>query len=279
MQEAEQAFRMLLEEGFDRRAAADILDKSSPEQVLRQLRWAAKRKASKNRLGLLRRAIEEDWPEPQGISDSDFRVSDLPGEGTFAEAFYAAWSGRGGESAAVASAGDLTAARRLLARLGPEKDAAGWGSAFGGFVSQKTRQAPYHRLPKSLVIACRELGDLFLGSLQQQARQTRASDREAARQAHEAAYQEEWLAYVEDRWQEIAEEEPEAMKAYEEEERRQRRGVLKFTARLVPGAVEQFDSQEERLRRFAEFFRENRAAPVLDFWAWDAKLNRKHFAD
>lgn len=276
-QGSEHAFRLLLETGFDRKAAKDILEKSPPDRVIRQIQFAEKRQASKNRLGLIRKAIEEDWPEPLASTTVEQYVQ--TDESAFSQSFYAAWIGRGGESAILPSTGDLAAARRLLNQLesGVRRSvsAEGWGASFGRFVKKRLQEPSYNRLPKSLVIASREFGDVFIESNREQVRKTEAAGQEAERKAHETAFQHTWLAYVEARLEEISDENPEAVEAFREEERRQRRGVVNFTARLVPDAVEQFDSHEQHLRRFAEFFRENRSTPVLDFWSWDAKLNGK----
>lgn len=51
--------------GFDKSAARALCRRHSPDVIERQLAWLPRRRASRNRLGLLRRAIEEDWAEPK----------------------------------------------------------------------------------------------------------------------------------------------------------------------------------------------------------------------
>jgi hypothetical protein len=63
--DSEQA-RRLIDLGFTAAFARGLLAKHGEEEVSRQIDWLSRRNASRNRLGLLRRAIEEGWAEPQG---------------------------------------------------------------------------------------------------------------------------------------------------------------------------------------------------------------------
>jgi len=58
------AFSKLRGEGFDAKAAQAIANKHPLERIERQIRWLDGRKVKSNRLGMLRAAIEQDWPEP-----------------------------------------------------------------------------------------------------------------------------------------------------------------------------------------------------------------------
>ena len=62
--ESEQAER-LVGLGFTPRVARDLVGGHGPEEVRQQIDWLPRRNASRNRLGLLRRAIEEQWAEPR----------------------------------------------------------------------------------------------------------------------------------------------------------------------------------------------------------------------
>ncbi|MFT3784903.1 MAG: hypothetical protein QM770_01895 [Tepidisphaeraceae bacterium] len=66
-------FKKLRGEGFDARAAEAIASKHPAERIERQLAWIDRRKVSANRLGLLRRAIEQDWGPPDQHTGSNFR--------------------------------------------------------------------------------------------------------------------------------------------------------------------------------------------------------------
>ena len=58
------AANLLRKEGFDTRTADALAVKHPPEVIRRQLDWISSRNATKCRTGLLRRAIEGDWPKP-----------------------------------------------------------------------------------------------------------------------------------------------------------------------------------------------------------------------
>ncbi|MDB5328776.1 MAG: hypothetical protein JWM57_4345, partial [Phycisphaerales bacterium] len=62
----EEGFQKLRVAGFDVRAAADLSNRYPTGRIQRQIDWVQKRQASRNPLGLLRRAIEEDWSPPGG---------------------------------------------------------------------------------------------------------------------------------------------------------------------------------------------------------------------
>ena len=63
-QQSADAIELLRGEGFDEQAAKAIASGYAFEQVERQIRWLGRRQIKSNRLGLLRAAIQGDWPEP-----------------------------------------------------------------------------------------------------------------------------------------------------------------------------------------------------------------------
>jgi hypothetical protein len=58
------SFEKLKEAGFDSAAAKALANRYSFDRVERQINWLTARKISNNRLGMLRKAIEEDWAAP-----------------------------------------------------------------------------------------------------------------------------------------------------------------------------------------------------------------------
>lgn len=58
------AFSKLRGEGFDTQAARAIASAHTLEGIERQIQWLPSRRVKSNRLGMLRTAIEQDWPEP-----------------------------------------------------------------------------------------------------------------------------------------------------------------------------------------------------------------------
>ncbi len=60
-----EAVERLKREGFEAVTAALLVKRHSLDVIHRQLDWISHRRATKSRTGLLRRAIEGDWPEPR----------------------------------------------------------------------------------------------------------------------------------------------------------------------------------------------------------------------
>ena len=65
-----EALQLLLSVGFDSKIAAELSHGRGVEEIQNQITWLAKRNIERNRLGMLRRAIEQNWREPSmPISD------------------------------------------------------------------------------------------------------------------------------------------------------------------------------------------------------------------
>ena len=71
------AFSKLRGAGFDTKAAQAIASRYPLEQIERQLRWLESRHVKSNRLGLLRAAIREDWPEPATLARGKVDAQDV----------------------------------------------------------------------------------------------------------------------------------------------------------------------------------------------------------
>lgn len=69
------SFEKLIEVGFDPKAANAIASRYPIERILNQIDWLDRRTATKNRLGLLRRAIEGDWSPPGKRADRPRRIT------------------------------------------------------------------------------------------------------------------------------------------------------------------------------------------------------------
>ncbi len=66
---ADTSFDLLRKAGFDTRTARYLARKRTAEVIERQIAWLSLRHTDRNRLGLLRRAIEQDWAKPEGVPD------------------------------------------------------------------------------------------------------------------------------------------------------------------------------------------------------------------
>jgi hypothetical protein len=105
------AFERLRAEGFDGKAAKRLAESYPIERILNQIDWIGQRQVSRNRLGMLRRAIEEGWGKP-GVATSR---APYAGSGTTGpdDGFAAPPLGRG-----TGFTGALEAARRKYVELG-----------------------------------------------------------------------------------------------------------------------------------------------------------------
>lgn len=61
------AFKILCDVGFDERVAKHLSETKPLSDIEKQIAWIDKREPSTNRLGMLRRAIEEDWAAPASV--------------------------------------------------------------------------------------------------------------------------------------------------------------------------------------------------------------------
>lgn len=62
--------QLLRDAGFDERTAERLSAVASDEQIARQIEWLPRRHADHNQLGMLRKAIEENWSEPDQPKDA-----------------------------------------------------------------------------------------------------------------------------------------------------------------------------------------------------------------
>jgi hypothetical protein len=61
------AYQLLHDAGFDEQTALDLSARRSPEEIQQQINWLEHRKPRANAIGLLRKAIEQNWPPPHAV--------------------------------------------------------------------------------------------------------------------------------------------------------------------------------------------------------------------
>jgi len=83
--QGEKARSLLKRAGFDSKTAAILADSVPVSHIENQIAWIEKRGSTTNRLGMLRKAIEENWPEPATIGAAP--LLGMPGY-VFARHFY-----------------------------------------------------------------------------------------------------------------------------------------------------------------------------------------------
>lgn len=66
--DAAASFELLRAAGFDERSAGALASRFAVGRIVRQIDWLSRRNVRSNRLGLLRTAVEQDWPAPSAKS-------------------------------------------------------------------------------------------------------------------------------------------------------------------------------------------------------------------
>ena len=211
-QESAAAAVSLCEQGFDR-TAAETLARARPLDVIRkQVEWLPKRGARKP-LAVLRRAIEDNWGQPEEPQDGN------PAAASFVRNYYAAYHGNGGSLVPNRFAGDLTATGDFLASQGVGSDqeavAAEWGMEFGGLVRghQKGQRNAQPFLKSALVLYG---NDFAAGRRRKDSEQNKAA-LEVARVAHGKRFKAQWVAYLEQRERECEHCAPEVYSKFQAE--------------------------------------------------------------
>ena len=283
----ETILEILREVGFDLLTAQKIASGATETVIRQQVEWLSQRNPSRNRLGMLRRAIEENWPAPTPSLETSLFTQSTGGSTenlvrTFAANFYAGWAGNPGIAIAFPSVNDLTAAEayvQILLKLSLEStQVMEWGRAFGIYARKAEQNNP--KAVRSLVFALRGHGDAFYLSLQSQYRQSTQQAHREALKAHEARFQDAYRAYLLSREREIQTENPDSYALFADDEEAKRRkfqtGIF-ANSRIAERILKTQDTDEERSERFRQFFQREDLPEVLDFWAWDRLKNPECF--
>ena len=157
------AFNKLIEIGFGFDAAIKI-SKSHPENIIfeivsNQIAWIDQRNFKNNKLGMLRKAIQENWVPPNLDS---FKVNNESGR-VFASCYYAGYSGNKDKPLAEPSLIECEISQRYVERLlilFPEiSKTESLGRDFGTFV--KIKHAGVKNIGPALILALKVYGDEF----------------------------------------------------------------------------------------------------------------------
>ena len=263
---------MLEASGFAADVAAKLAAKAGADVVRRQLDWLPRRTATRNRLGLLRRAILEDWAEPTAppppADDAAAR---------FAGGFYAGLAGAEGASVAEPTAADLRAARRLCDALPPAAGdaarAAELGRALGRRVRHDRQSVAGATPPPSLAGAARGHGDRFV--IETQARERAASEQQLAarREAHRARFAADHRRHLLDQELALRDERPADAARFDRWRDRQRERLAAAPPAARDALLAHWAGDAARLDDFVAFF----DAEAIGFWAWDQQHNTQPF--
>jgi hypothetical protein len=262
--------------GFDELTARRLAERHPKQVVQNQIEWLPSRTAARNRLGFLRRAIEQDWPKPEGAKGAVPEVQDAK---VFAAHYYAAYHDFAGEPATEPFPKDIEMAGKFIERLFPrERDHSQlpeFGRQFGRMMREQHRGDA--RAKPNLSLAIVLFGDQFLRT-QQRRHSTR--DRELlgkAREAHQAAFMPDYVAYLRLAEKSLSESNPAAYKAFLASHRRLRDLMTRGPFVTSAERLARFDAEENRLLGFAEFFANDSQHRIAGFWEWDTQLNPRRF--
>jgi len=275
----EAGFELLIKTGFDNETAQRLAQKCSSEVILRQIEWLPFRNATRNRLGLLRRAIEQNWPKPDGqLAPETCPPASALGL-IFAKNYYAAYHDCAGESATEPFAKDVRFAGKLVERLltlsADESQVPSWGRSFGRMIRTKHQREtnPRPHLSAALVL----YGDGFLWALQKQTARRQQDLLGKARVAHEDFFGPRYLQYVQTAEQKLKKRAPTLYRQFLEQRQATRHNMSGGMLVVSADMLMRFDSDSSRLHAFAEFFRKHAEYPVLEFWEWDKQANPQRF--
>ena len=179
---------ILKQQGFSEKVALELAQSHPAEVIKRQTELFPKRRANTNPLGLLRRAIEENWEKPE----AKLRTPVVSAGAKFVAHFYAGFHGNEEEPTAEPSAQETEAAdqyiRRLLSMWPDKKQVPAWGKSFGQMVSYRQRELR-KQLP-SFLLALRFYGDRFLADLSEKRKTAQKEARERALAEHACRFAE-----------------------------------------------------------------------------------------
>jgi hypothetical protein len=270
---------LLLKVGFDQATAGRLARRSSVELIQRQIQWLPRRTANRNRLGLLRRAIEEDWPKPSGadVAGTDNHLHSAAR--VFASHYYAAYHGFSGEAGTEPFPKDVEVGAQFLSRLlAQENDldkVREWGRRFGRLMREAHRDEP--KAKPNLSFALVLFGDKFLRKLQNEGTTRRTEALEKAKEAHQAAFAAAYLSFLRLTEIKVQQAKPSVYEAFAKHREKLRHlmtgGPLLVSAERFAG----FETEESRLLALAEFFHKHPQVHVPSFWEWDARLNPSRF--
>ena len=264
--EAPESWKILKAQGFDAKTARALATRYSSGNIDEQIRWLPLRTPARNALGMLRRSIEENWPDPA----ANALPPQLPGA-VFAAHFYAALAGNDGEPVAEPSASDASAGERYLRKLAAleqEIDPAHCGRDFGRMIADDSPSLARGGI--SLATALRLRGDHFYLRHQAALKARRVKAEMAAREAHQSLYRPDWTEYLKAEERRVKNETPDVYARFEAHRVDERHRMIE-SQWVTPSRVQlvRYDGEDRRVLDFQKFF----SREIMDFWEWDTRLN------
>jgi hypothetical protein len=269
------SYRILIDEGFDEEAARVLASKFPLGIIQEQIAALPLRKVSRNKLGMLRKSIEENWPIPESVRASE----ETPKASEFVGCFYAALAGREGSPTVLPSRQESDQAEKFLETitrvLGRDLDPGALGRSFAGFVKRNQNQEK--SAIRSLSLAVRGFGDGFFAKLEEDERKARRQTVEDARRAHQDRYSDAFNQYESSLLTIFKVENPEMVEHFEEQNRVRLARMKDISPKFVEQIRIRLEDPAEKAKMFAEFLKDEKKIDVLDFWKWDELHNPSPF--
>jgi hypothetical protein len=256
------AAELLKRTGFGAKAAIKLAESAPLETIERQIEWLKDRAPSRNRLGLLRKAIEENWSEPMRVGTS--QLVGNPGY-VFAQHFYAAFSGNHADPVNEPSLRDCEAAGNFLNRLNlvnPEVSASESGRALGKLAREQRNPFP------SLQLGLRQLGDRLFVRVKVERKQAERETLENERRTILQTLESEYERFLRGEEEQIKSTQPEGYASFLDHRANEREKLARHPLwSRSPRWLELFDADQRRLSDLQRFFR------VPDFAKWHSSHN------
>ncbi len=252
--------------GFSEKTAAKLIREHSRQTIEEQMAWLPHRAPARSPAGLLRRAIEQQWPAPAKL-----RATEVQGTAgwEFARCFYAAYGGNRGEPVNEPSPHEAQTAADFVQRLtraaAGESHISEWGRALGQVAREQRNPFP------SLQLAIRQLGDAFLVKIEKQRLHAQLASVTQLREQHEQTHRAAWLAWLTEQERVMQKSQPEEYARFIAKRNNERAELASDPKPWSRKALDSFDVESMRLSAFRQFF------SLPDFWQWNASINNQPF--
>ena len=270
----------LLRAGFDQGTAKHLAGNYPLEVIQRQIAWLPLRSASRNRLGLLRRAIEGDYQKPEGgVATSALPTTSPEPARLFTSHYYAGYHGHTEPAATEPLPKDLMVAGQFLAGLleagGNASLIPEWGRQFGRLMRARHQNDP--KAKPNLAYALPVFGGQFLSQMQAEAAARRKKALGAAKERHQAAFYPRYEDYLRQSKSAVQKANPELYREFLESREATRKRLKGGLILASAQTLTQFETESYRLHSLAGFLASDPVCRVLDFWEWDRRLNPQGF--
>ena len=265
-----ESYGLLISAGVTENKAIELSRNYSFSEIKNQFDWINFRTVTRNRTGLLIKAIENQLPCPESgnsqISIATRSVSN----------YYAAWAGNTENPIAQPSDKEISIAEDFLARLKeicPGIDLQNFGRRFGEFARKSNGN--YEQSNNSFVLAVRSQGDRFYSQLLNESCCRQKASISQTKKAHKEKNLQGYFYYLQQREGEIRGNNSDLYGAFIENcEKQKQRSLMMLTSDgNRKKYLETFNSTSAKRTRFLEHFKDHNQWPVFDFWTWDEKLN------